>query len=118
MNYGTKAEMALLLDFYGSLLTERQREIADLSTNEDLSLREIASVCGITYQGVRESLKKSESILKDAEAKLGLIERFDGMRERFAFIVDSLNDLKKNCPDFESEIDRVIDAAKEMLDSF
>lgn len=118
MNYNTKAEMALLLDFYGPLLTDRQREIAELSANEDLSLREIASECGITYQGVRESLKKSESILKNAEEKLGLMERFGVMRDKFRFIASELDKLRESCPERKDEIDRVIAAAKEMLDSF
>ncbi|MBQ7847547.1 MAG: DNA-binding protein, partial [Clostridia bacterium] len=43
----------MLLDFYGELLTERQRELADLYYNDDLSLSEVAEECGITRQGVR-----------------------------------------------------------------
>ena len=34
--------MAMLFDFYGDMLTERQREFYDLYYNEDLSLSEIA----------------------------------------------------------------------------
>ena len=116
MNYGTKAELSLLLDFYGELLSERQREIADYSYNEDLSLREIASVCGITYQGVRESLKKSETILKTTEQKLGLCRKFELTRQKFAYVVSHLTEIKKDYPQCAEEIDKVIETAKEMLD--
>ena len=34
--------MALLYDFYGDMLTDRQKEFYDLYYNEDLSLAEIA----------------------------------------------------------------------------
>ena len=43
--------LAMLLDFYGELLSPRQRECCDLYFNEDLSLSEIAETCGISRQG-------------------------------------------------------------------
>ena len=68
--------MTMLFDFYGDLLTERQREFFDLYYNEDLSLAEIAENSGITRQGVRDSLKKTESLLLHYEETLGLVARF------------------------------------------
>ena len=38
--------MTMLFDFYGDILTPRQRELFDLYYNEDLSLAEIAENCG------------------------------------------------------------------------
>lgn len=46
--------MAMLFDFYGDVLTPRQKEFYDLYYNEDLSLAEIAENNGITLQGVRD----------------------------------------------------------------
>ncbi|MDR0249235.1 MAG: YlxM family DNA-binding protein [Oscillospiraceae bacterium] len=70
------ATMALLLDFYGELLTERQREFFDLYHNGDLSLAEIAADADISRQGVRDILVRAEELLLGYEQKLGLVERF------------------------------------------
>ena len=67
---------SILLDFYGSLLSERQFEIMDFYYNDDLSLAEIASEVGISRQGVRDALKKAESIITEIEEKLELADKF------------------------------------------
>ena len=54
--------ISLLLDFYGDILSERQKEILDLYYNDDLSLAEIAENYDISRQGVRSVLKKGENI--------------------------------------------------------
>lgn len=69
-------QMTLLFDFYGELLTERQREFYDLYYNEDFSLAEIAENAGITRQGVRDVLVRSEATLREIEEKTGLMARF------------------------------------------
>lgn len=68
--------MTMLYDFYGDLLTERQREFYDLYHNEDLSLAEIAENYGITRQGVRDVIIRAEAILNDFEEKTGIVARF------------------------------------------
>ena len=68
--------MALLFDFYGDLLTDRQKEFYDLYYNEDLSLAEIAENYGITRQGVRDVIVRAEGILTEMEDKTGIIRRF------------------------------------------
>lgn len=73
--------LVLLLDCYGELLTPRQRELAGLYYNEDLSLSEIAEMGDITRQAVRDSLRHSERILLDTEEKLGMAERIRRMGE-------------------------------------
>ena len=64
-----------LYDTYAGLLSERQREIMDLYYNEDESLAEIAENTGITRQGVRDWIKKTEAQLEGFEAALRLVER-------------------------------------------
>lgn len=70
------AEMALLADFYGPLLTEKQRNVWDLHYEQDLSLVEIAEGEQISRQAVYDLLKRTEKILQEYEAKLGLVRRF------------------------------------------
>ena len=66
---------SMLLDFYGELLTEKQRECFDLHFNEDLSLSEIAEQCGISRQGVWDNIRRAEATLTDLEEKTGLVGR-------------------------------------------
>lgn len=71
--------MGLLLDFYGDLLPKKRRTVMDYYYNDDLSLAEIADEIGISRQGVREQIKKTEEELAFYEEKLGLAARFSEM---------------------------------------
>ena len=66
---------SMLLDFYGELLTEKQRECYDLHYNEDLSLSEIAEQSGISRQGVWDNIRRAEAALRELEEKTGLAGR-------------------------------------------
>ena len=70
-----KAELSLLLDYYGAFLTERQRELMAMSADLDMSLSEIADEVGISRQAVRDALSRSARELAEYETKLGLAER-------------------------------------------
>ena len=86
--------MTMLFDFYGELLTERQREFFDLYYNEDLSLSEIAENNGISRQGVRDVIVRAEGVMQEVEDKTGLIRRFLQMQEHIAVIEDAAGQLK------------------------
>ncbi len=73
-------KVAYLLDFYGDLLTDKQRDSLDYYYNDDLSLGEIAANLGISRQGVRDNIKRAEAILFDMEEKLKLAEKFSEIR--------------------------------------
>ena len=66
---------SMLLDFYGQLLTEKQRECYDLHYNEDLSLSEIAEQSGISRQGVWDNIRRADAALRELEEKTGLVGR-------------------------------------------
>ena len=75
-------EMALLTDFYGPLLTEKQQNVWDLHYQQDLSLAEIAEVEHISRQAIHDLLKRTERILTEYEEKLGLVQRFWTERQK------------------------------------
>jgi hypothetical protein len=65
-----------LYDFFHPLLTEKQRDYMDLYYVDDYSLSEIAETFGISRQAVYDNLKRTEALLEDFEAKLGLVEKY------------------------------------------
>lgn len=78
--------MAMLFDFYGDLLTDRQKEFYDLYYNEDLSLAEIAENYGISRQGVRDVIVRAEAAMTEIEDKTHLIRRFHQMQKELTVI--------------------------------
>ena len=69
--------ISYLLDVYGPVLTDKQRDVIELYYGEDLSLAEIAEICGITRQGVRDSIKRGEAVILELEDKLGFAKRIE-----------------------------------------
>lgn len=87
--------IAMLHDFYGELLTEKQSRAIDLYYNEDLSLAEIAEPLGVTRQGVRDAIKRGEKQLLEYEEKLGLITRFLNVGEKLDEVLKGLKHMRK-----------------------
>ena len=86
--------MTMLFDFYGELLTDRQKEFFDLYYNEDLSLSEIAENAGISRQGVRDVIVRAEAYMTEIEDKTGLIRRFMQMGEHLQVIESAAAEIK------------------------
>ena len=89
----------MLFDFYGELLTDKQREYFDLHYNEDLSLSEIAAGEGISRQGVWDIIRRAEESMRRFEAKTGLVARFarerqilDGLEEKIDMLIANSSD--------------------------
>lgn len=79
-------DRALLFDFYGELLTDKQKEYCDLHWNEDWSLAEIAEKGGLSRQGVWDILRRAEATLWDVEEKTGLVRRYLERRVQIGLI--------------------------------
>ena len=91
-----KLELSLLLDYYGSFLTEKQRDIICLWVDEDMSLAEIAEMKNISRQGVRDAIQRSEKQLNDMENKLGLIRRDGEIRKLLEDLASELRSSSAN----------------------
>ena len=74
-------QFTLLFDFFGDILTEKQKEYFDLYHNEDLSLSEIAESAGITKQGVYDIITRAEKALAEIEQKTGIVNKWCKARE-------------------------------------
>ena len=90
----------LLLDYYGELLTQKQRLYCDLYYNQDYSLAEIAEETGISRQGVHDSLLHAEAALTEFERILGCAARDSVLRGLAARVREALSPLLEN-PDPE-----------------
>lgn len=99
--------MSLLLDFYGDILSEKQKEAMELFYNGDLSLSEISEITGITRQGVRDRIVKSEQIITELEDKLGLASRFGNVSKTLEYIKGRLEELRRS----GIAVDDIIEAA-------
>lgn len=84
-------EVNLLYDFYGQLLTERQKKFIELYYCHDLSLGEISEQFGVTRQSVYDTLKRSEQSLYRFEEKLGLVSKSLTQRDQLARAIDCLD---------------------------
>ena len=89
-------EIVLLYDYYGDLLTERQKECFEMRYYQDLSLGEIASELGISRQGVHENLSRAEALLRNMEAKTGCVKRDQACRKAVSSILASAQQLRQN----------------------
>ena len=91
----------LLLDFYGAMLTEKQKEIMRLYFECDASLSEIAAELNTSRQAVYDSVKGSISLLETYEQKLKCVDRYLSNREIMLEVKGQLEMLKDNESDAE-----------------
>jgi len=92
-------EISLLLDFYGELLTQKQRTIMDLYFNNDLSLSEIAEINNTSRQAIHDTIKRSDNALLVYEEKLKLLNKNHELKKNFENIISKLDELQINIKD-------------------
>lgn len=83
-------EAHLLYDYYGSLLTERQRRTVELRFFDDWSLAEVAEELGISRQAVHDVMRRTLAQLTQYEERLGILAAAADRRKRILGIVEQL----------------------------
>ena len=86
-------EMTLLFDYYGDLLTERQKCCLDMRYNQDMSLGEIAQELGVSRQGVHDNLSRAEALLRSMEETTGCVQRAQTTRSVLTRVQQALGPL-------------------------
>ncbi len=109
-------EMTLLYDYYGELLTERQRMCFDLYHNQDYSLSEIAQELQVSRQGVYDNLSRAEALLKNMEEKTGCVHRDLKNRKVMRTIVSAAKDLEQHADSQVKTLAQTILSAAQLLE--
>ena len=112
--------ISFLLDFYGDMLTDTQREVVGAYYNGDLSLAEIAQDRDITRQGVRDAIKRAEQQLLEMEERLGLARRFQEIQKTLTLICDcalniqDLNEQNGQVAGIDENVGKILECAQEI----
>jgi uncharacterized protein len=104
------SEIGYMLDFYGGLLTEKQKQIMSYHYEEDMSLSEISEIHNISRQAVHDIIKRTEKILFDYENELGLVKRYLKEQDTLKVVKDLLNEYN------EMNIKKAIEYIDELID--
>ena len=121
MNLEKMIEIGLLFQQYKELLTEKQREIVSLYYEEDYSLGEISENLNVSRQGVYDTLKRSEKILRDYEDKLKLVSKLKEQEEFVKLVQNKIVDIKqdllqnRDCANLIPKLETIEQICRELL---
>ena len=111
------AELILLYDYYGALLTQRQQLCFEMRYHQDLSLGEIGQELGISRQGVHDNLSRTEALLRKMEEKTGCVHRDLSCRKASKEILQKAMLLKQhNDPNVSALAGEIVGAAEALGD--
>ena len=97
-------EKTLLYDYYGELLTKRQREIYEDVVFNDMSLSEAAEAYGISRQGIHDMIRRCNEALQELEQKLHMVEQSQTIRKAAEEILEKAEaGEKREAPDYENK---------------
>lgn len=83
-------EISRLMDFYGSLLTEKQRGIMELYYNDDLSLAEIAEINSTSRQAIHDLINRCYKQFLSYESKLNLLKKSLEKDKKIIHLLDNM----------------------------
>ena len=96
-----------LLERYGALLNEHQREILDLHLQQDWSLAEIAKHQGTSRAAVHDLIRRAGAALEDADQRLGLLEEERDRREALGRAALEVAELRRRLEELAAELGRI-----------
>ncbi|MGE5582591.1 MAG: YlxM family DNA-binding protein [Bacillota bacterium] len=105
----------LLYDFYGGLLTDKQRQAMELYYLENWSLAEIADAGGVSKQAVHDLIQRSERIIEELESKLGLLQRFMDQQSALRRISKQLQQVAAAFPENSPQLKTLIEINRAIL---
>ena len=109
-------EMVLLLDYYGGMLTDKQRECFDMRYNQDLSLGEIGELQGVSRQAVCDNLARTEALLRRMEENIGCVKRDMQIRKAAREILEVAAALETFSDPTVSDLAKRVTAAAKTLE--
>ncbi|PRR80276.1 putative DNA-binding protein [Clostridium liquoris] len=112
-----RIEISILLDFYGTLLTEKQKYIMNLYYNEDFSLAEIAEHTNTSRQAIYDLTKRCNKLLFEYEDKLKLMEKNNKIQKFKEYALNKMQCLEESCKD-ENCLNIVSDLKNELINNF
>ncbi|KAJ51538.1 hypothetical protein BD780_001899 [Clostridium tetanomorphum] len=112
-----KIEISILLDYYGVLLTDKQRTIMNLYYNEDFSLSEISEHTNTSRQAIYDLTKRCNKLLLEYEKKLKLMQKNDEFMKSKEYILSKINDLEQICKD-DKCINIISDIKNNLINNF
>ena len=81
MNIEERVQIAILVKYYGKLLTERQQDILEMYVDNNLSLAEVSEELDISRQAVKSAVDTALQTLKETEEMLGFVKRDKNIKQ-------------------------------------
>jgi predicted DNA-binding protein YlxM (UPF0122 family) len=107
MDLDTRDHQVALLERYGPLLTDHQRDVLDLHLGQDWSLAEIAEHQSTSRAAVHDLVRRACAQLEEYEARMGLLADESRRREAAVAMRRRLGDVRRRLERLEAEVARV-----------
>lgn len=94
MDLDKNVEIVKLYEVYGAGLTDRQKQIVELYVLNDLSLKEVSEILGITRQAVKYAMDNIYASLTKQENDLKFIKKLEDLKFKLIKLKNSTIDKK------------------------
>ena len=102
------------MDFYGELLTQKQKDSLELYYDSDYSLAEIAEDMDISRQGVRDFIKRGEKQLYEFEEKLEMVKKYNNISQNISRLEELIDKIELDS-ELKNQATDILEAIKKEL---